>query len=222
MNWEYFAPIKWKCGTLKTLTKRAYDVCSTQELLQKELNYIEKVFRVDNKYPNWVIKKVFQQAKQKQQQQQQQKHHQQQITVDAAGENHFLLLPYKGEKGEHLIKFMKRIISKLLPPEIKTQLAYTGKKLSTCFNVKDQSNFDHQHDVVYYADCPNEAFRENCIGESGRRISERIKDHNGRDLKSHILRHSVESGHVNVSYEDFKVIAKNFHNNSWNYRVIVN
>ena len=41
------------------------------------------------------------------------------------------------------------------------------------------------------------------IGESGRRISERIKDHNGRDLKSHILRHSVESLNANVSYEDF-------------------
>ena len=95
---------------------------------------------------------------------------------------------------------MERRISKLLPPEIKTQVAYTGKKLSTCFNVKDQSKFEHQHDVVYYADCPNEKCRENYIGESGRRISERIKDHNGRDLKSHILRHSVESGHANVSY----------------------
>ena len=98
-------------------------------------------------------------------------------------------------------------------------MAYTGKKLSTCFNVKDQSNFDHPNDVVYYADCPNEAFRENCIGESGRRISERIKDHNGRDLKSHILRHSVESGHANVSYEDFKIIAKNFNNNSWKRKI---
>ena len=95
---------------------------------------------------------------------------------------------------------MERRISKLLPPEIKTQVAYTGKKLSTCFNVKDQSTFAHPHDVVYYADCPNEKCRENYIGESGRRISERIKDHNGRDLKSHILRHSVESGHANVSY----------------------
>ena len=52
---------------IKTLTKRAY-VCSNQELLQKELNYIEKVFRVNNNYPNWVIKKVLQQAKQQQQQ----------------------------------------------------------------------------------------------------------------------------------------------------------
>ena len=51
------------------------------------------------------------------------------------------------------------------------------------------------------------------IGESGRRISERIKDHNGRDLKSHILRHSVESLNANVSYEDFQTIAKNFNNN---------
>ena len=97
---------------------------------------------------------------------------------------------------------MKKSISKSLPSEIKTQVAYAGKKLSTCFNVKDQNKFDHQHDVIYYVDCPNEIRTENCIGDSGRRISEPIKDHNGRDLKSHILRHSVESRHANVSYED--------------------
>ena len=28
-NWESFAPDKWKWGTLKTLTKKAYDTCST-------------------------------------------------------------------------------------------------------------------------------------------------------------------------------------------------
>ena len=28
LNWKSFAPGKWKWGTLKTLTKRAYDVCS--------------------------------------------------------------------------------------------------------------------------------------------------------------------------------------------------
>ena len=55
------------------------------------------------------------------------------------------------------------------------QVAYTGKNLSTCFNVKDQGRFGHQHEVVCYADRPN---------EHGCRISERIKDHNGRYLKS--------------------------------------
>ena len=184
MNWESFAPDKWKWEALKTPTKRVYDVCSNQELLEIELNYIENVFRANNNYPNWMIKKVLQQAKQKQQQQkQQQQQQQQQITADAVEENHSLLLPYKGEKGEHLIKYMKRRILGLLPLEIKVQVAYTGRKLSTCFNIKDPSKFEHQHDVLYYVDCPNERCREKYIGENGRRISGRIKDHNGRDLK---------------------------------------
>ena len=161
-----------------------------------------------------MIKKVLQQAKQQQQQQQ---HKPQQITADTAGKNYFLLLPYKGEKGDHLIKSMKRRIS--LSPEFKTQVTYTGKKLGTSFNVEDQSKFEQQHDMVYYVDCPNETCRENYIGESGRRISERIKDHNGRDLKSHILRHSVESEHANVTCEDVKIIAKNFNNNSWKRKI---
>ena len=68
---------------------------------------------------------------------------------------------------------MKRRISKLLPPEFKTQVTYIGKKLNTCFKLKDQSKFDHQHDVVYYPDCPNETCRENYLGESGRRTHKR-------------------------------------------------
>ena len=62
--------------------------------------------------------------------------------------------------------------------------------------------------MVYYADCPNETCADNYIGESGRKILEHIKNHNGRDFKSHILRHSVESGHANFSYEDFKIIVR--------------
>ena len=113
---------------------------------------------------------------------------------------------------------MERTIPKLLLPEIKAQDGSTGKKLSTCFNVKHQSKFEHQHDMVYYVHCPNEKCRENYIGESGRRNSERIKDHNRRDFKSHILRHSIESGHASYkdfSYKDFKIIATNFNNNHW-------
>ena len=52
LNWKFFAPEKWKWGTLKALTITAYDVCPNQELLEKELNYIEKVFLVNNNHPN--------------------------------------------------------------------------------------------------------------------------------------------------------------------------
>ena len=88
--------------------------------------------------------------------------------------------------------------------------AYTGRKLSTCFQMKDKSKFDHQHDLVYHAKCPSELCDKNYIGESGRRIAERVKDHNGRDYKSHILKHSLETGHGHVISSDFSVISKNY------------
>ena len=52
-------------GDVKNTHQKSYDICSTQELLLKELRYIEKVFGVDNNYLNWAIKKALQQAKQK-------------------------------------------------------------------------------------------------------------------------------------------------------------
>ena len=43
LNLNSFAPHSWKQGTLKTLTQRAYMICSTTELLDTELKYLEKV-----------------------------------------------------------------------------------------------------------------------------------------------------------------------------------
>ena len=41
------------------------------------------------------------------------------------------------------------------------------------------------------------------IGESVRFIIERVKDHHGRDTKSHVLKHNSEKEHVEVTQEDF-------------------
>ena len=52
LNWNSFAPHSWKRGTLKTLTQRAYMICSTTELLDTELKYLEKVFLEKNNFRN--------------------------------------------------------------------------------------------------------------------------------------------------------------------------
>ena len=49
--------------------------------------------------------------------------------------------------------------------------------------------------------------------EVGRRITETVKDHNGRDHKSHTLKHSLETGHAHVISSDFSIISKNFNGN---------
>ena len=51
LNWNSFAPHSWKRGTLKTLTQRAYMICSTTELLDTELKNLE-VFLEKNNFRN--------------------------------------------------------------------------------------------------------------------------------------------------------------------------
>ena len=44
LNWNAFAAISWKRGTLKTLIERAYLICSTEELRNRELKNILRMF----------------------------------------------------------------------------------------------------------------------------------------------------------------------------------
>ena len=44
LQWDTFAPVSWKRGTLSTVVKRAYLVCSNKELLHKELASLRSVF----------------------------------------------------------------------------------------------------------------------------------------------------------------------------------
>ena len=54
---------------------------------------------------------------------------------------------------------------------------------------------------------------ESCYtGESARHIIERVKGHGG-EIPNHVLKHSSEKGHVEVTQEDFKIISSHFKNN---------
>ena len=55
-------------------------------------------------------------------------------------------------------------------------VSYTGKKFGICFNVKDKKVFNHEHDIVYYAKCPEESCPHDYVRELGRRVLERVKD----------------------------------------------
>ena len=55
---------------------------------------------------------------------------------------------------------------------------------------------------------------DNYTGEVKRRIFERVKDHNGRDFKSDLLKHVLENNHQHVSEKDFKIIGNSFRGNN--------
>ena len=55
----------------------------------------------------------------------------------------------------------------------------------------------------------------NChyLGETGRRISERVLDHAWSDPNSHLFNDSVESGHPVSDMNNYKTIEKGYKNN---------
>ena len=207
LNWYAFAPNTWKRGTLKTFIERAYLICSTEELRIVELKYIEKVFYKVNNYPKYVIKQVLKQVHEE--------HNKTAISIvnnivstinnePPITEKHpLLVLPYQGQKGDRILKSFQKEMNKLLPDNIKPKIAFTGKKLGTSFQVKDKTEKKHNHDVIYYGKCPEDQCTEDYLGETGRRFNERVTDHAGRDTKSYLYKHSMETGHRSPNIDEY-------------------
>ena len=116
-----------------------------------------------NNYPHWVISKVIQEIKKKQA-------YQRNISRDNNNEDqkqHLLVLVYKGHKREQVVNSIRKRLNVILPRDIKIT-CYTGKRLSSCFKIKDKKKFDHEHDLVYHVKCLEELCTDDYIGESGR------------------------------------------------------
>ena len=107
----------------------------TEELLNEELKHLEKVFREKNHFPKWLIRNVMNEVNNKHQR----SDIRNPISIDnnisveeIEQKQHLLILPYQ-------VKSLQKRLHNLLPDHINTQVTYTGKKLSTCFNIKDQT-----------------------------------------------------------------------------------
>ena len=128
--------------------------------------------------------------------------------------SHLLVLPYAGQKGENLVKS-----TKVTDSQHNSQSAYSASKLGTKFDIKSKTKQDHKHDLTYYAKCPEETCLEDYTGETGRRLYERVIDHNGRDKKSHVLKHCIENDHKLPSIEDFTILGTNYRKNKFRRRI---
>ena len=203
--------ITWKRGTLRTILSRAYTFFSSETYLNEEIKYVESTFEKVNNYPKYVITQLNREVKLK---------HTQNINIERSAINqtsqneqdkhHLLVLPYAGNKGEKILKSMNKFSTRVLPCNLKTCTAYSATKLSSKFQLKDQTKKDHQHDVVYYAKCPEEQCTEDYTRETGRRLIERVNDHSGKDSKYSLFKHAKETNHKTVALDDFKIIGKGY------------
>ena len=63
IHWNSYAPKQWKIGTLSGMIRRAYEICSNEDELKKELTHLKKVFTVTNGYPQYLVSSVMEKTK---------------------------------------------------------------------------------------------------------------------------------------------------------------
>ena len=95
-----------------------------------------------------------------------------------------LKLPYQGDHKANLIKSIKESSNKSLPETLDARIILTGTRLSSQFNIKNDTNKQHKHDLVYFTSSPSRSCTDIYIGETARHLSERVVYHTGRNTKS--------------------------------------
>ena len=163
-----------------------------------------KVFHERNGYPHWFITKVMNEVKRLHIS----RKHFQRINENENGvtSKRILILPYAGKKCCSIVRSLEKQLRQSLPNNVKPNIVFIGTKLSSNFNVKDPVPFTEKHDVIYRPVCATESCNDDYVGECAR-LHERVKDHNGRDHSSHLVRHAGVTGHLRVDTVNFEVIG---------------
>ena len=156
-------------------------MCSKDQHLKNEIRHLKKLFKDINGYPNWVREQTIKKVKN-----QNGMARSIQVTNNTEENVHLVMLPYKGKIGETRLKSLQNTLKYVMPANNTRKIIYTGTKLASKCNIKDEISKKHKHDLVYKAQCPNLNCDATYVGEIGRRFSERVIDHSGPDDKSHL------------------------------------
>ena len=205
LHWNSFAPRTWKRGILRTILIRAYKIFLTKKPLQNELKQIEEEFIKINGYPKWLFDQVNENCKVPRN-----PDYDNNVTAnnESISTTHRLILPYKDEQGQKIIKSFNNYVKRLLPQNHTAQHVYKSRKLGSIFDIKDKTKLEHKHDLIYLVKCPERTCSETYLGETARALNERIMEHAGKDNKLNMLKHTIQSRHPSVSPKDFRILQK--------------
>ena len=216
IHWNSYAPKQWKIGTLSGMIRRAYEICSNEDELKKELTHLKRVFTITNGYPQYLVSSVMEKTKKEQQQKRtrsttEESEDSSSDDLENQEKTVMLKVPYAGEKGVTLLKDLKKELLKNLPENIKCRVVQTGTKLSRNFNIKDKIDQCHLSNFIYRRDCKNKKCNNgDYIGETSRRKVVRTEEHSGKDKQSWIYKHSATTKHPRAKDEDFEILASNY------------
>ena len=186
LHWDCNHHITAQQSVYNTLAHRAKIVSSTQDKLDRELQHIRMALQ-HCQFPYWTLN---------------QWHHkftnpnQPTTTTTTTNNNNnnppankkniTIVVPYMPNTGEKFRKLCKK-------KGIQVHFKSTNTLRTALGNPKDKDPQNNQTGIIYYYQCPQINFPSAYIGESGRSLGERVKEH----LKAHspIYLHSTTTGH---------------------------
>ena len=96
----------------------------------------KKVCHEKNDYPKWVINQVLNKVAEEHKTSENNVSEETQVSPVTDLKCHLLVLPCQVQKGDFIIKSMKKRLKIFLPDNVKTDEAFQGKQLSSYFNIK--------------------------------------------------------------------------------------
>ena len=120
-----------------------------------------------------------------------------------------LVPPYKGERGQRIVKLIHKSGKKILPLNhvILPHNVYKSKKLGSYFNIKDSTKPEYQHGLNFFTQCAGVNCNETYLGEAARRLREKVLKHAGKDRKSNMVKNIMDTEHPALCMKDFQVLT---------------
>ena len=203
-HWDSNHFITSKNSVYNTLSHRAKVVSSTPEDLNKEVEHLNKALK-DCHFPNWALNRLQLQFQQKHnlnnnnsQGEEQTNNNNQETNHRQQNKNIFMVVPYIKGIGE---KF-KKICNK---QGIHLHFKGTNTVKQLLMVPKDKDPKLTKSGIIYRYQCPNINCTEQYIGESGRSLGDRYREH--LKAPSPIHMHTSTTGHP-VSPDCFTIVDR--------------
>ena len=195
LHWDSNHHITAKQSVYNTLAHRAKIVSSTQDKMDRELQHIRTGLQ-HNQFPDWAPN-----------QWQYKFTNPNQPTTTTNNNNNpttnnknniTIVVPYMPNTGEKFRKLCKK-------KGIQVHFNGTNTLRTALGNPKDKNPQNNQTGIIYHYQCPQINCPSAYIGESGRSLGERVKEHFKAPSPIHL--HSTATGHP-MDPEQFNIVHK--------------
>ena len=176
-HFNSYTPWKLRTAWIKSLFHRASKICSSQDLLDKQVNNIKK-FMSWNGFPKYVAKSLINRLIKEKKNPSAVSESESESNSEPEAPSIWLNLPYAGPKGETLVRSLTRKLRRYLKKNTRIVVRCKSKYLSFLCSTKDKVPLEQRSNIIYEIQCPG--CGEKYIGKTDRCLLIRMNEQGTR------------------------------------------